>query len=194
MGEQYNYKNSTIDKKIFKKLTKKMKISIFFILTIYIQNAMAEGPKTPTSLWDLAITKSHHTAPEPKSERPKFPGNFLSVPPPPISYSEGHDDTLAKPTIILDDASKKRTVISEEGCPKRQSLLKWNEENKSIQFSLEKFYSAKNFFCFVDHVFQTILRDVLPWILFGWIGTTSAELLYEYVVRGFFYGLALVLF
>ena len=78
-----------------------MKISIFFILTIYIQNAIAEGPKTPTSLWDLAITKSHHTTLEPKSERPKFPGNFLPVPPPPISYSEAHDDTLAKPTVIL---------------------------------------------------------------------------------------------
>ena len=78
-----------------------MKISIFFILTIYIQNAKAEGPKTPTSLWDLAITKSHHSAPEPKSKRPKFPGNFLPIPPPTISYSEDHDDTLAKPTVIL---------------------------------------------------------------------------------------------
>ena len=84
-----------------KKVAKKMKISIFFILTIYIQNAKAEGPKTPTSLWDLAITKSHHSAPEPKSERPKFPRNFLPIPPPTISYSEDHDDTLAKPTVIL---------------------------------------------------------------------------------------------
>ena len=80
-----------------------MKISIFFILTIYIQNAMAEGPKTPTSLWDLAITKSHHSTLEPKSERPKFPGNFIPVPSPPISHSRNvaHDDTLAKPTAIL---------------------------------------------------------------------------------------------
>merc|ERR1712020_359588 len=59
----------TLNNKIqLKKLPKKMKISIFFILTIYIQNAMAEGPKTPTSLWDLAITKSHHSAPESKSD------------------------------------------------------------------------------------------------------------------------------
>ena len=94
-----------------------------------------------------------------------------------------------------DDASKKTTVIREEGCPKRQSLLKWNEENKSIQFSLEKFYSAKNFFCFVDHVFQTFLRDVLPWILFGWIGPgADTASLYEHVERGFWFGMALVLF
>ena len=79
-----------------------MKISIFISLTISFWNAMAEGPKTPKSLWNLAITKSHHPAiSEPKSERPKFRENFLPVPPPPISYSEAHDDTLAKPTVIL---------------------------------------------------------------------------------------------
>ena len=79
-----------------------MKFSIFIILTISIQNAMAK-PQTPSSLWDLAITKSHHSTPEPKSERPKFPGNFIPVPSPPISHSRNvaHDDTLAKPTAIL---------------------------------------------------------------------------------------------
>ena len=60
-----------------------MKLSIFIVLTTL-----------------LAVSKGDHSE---QSERPKFPGNFIPVPSPPISYSRNvaHDDTLAKPTAIL---------------------------------------------------------------------------------------------
>ena len=87
-------------------------------------------------------------------------------------------------------------VKKEEECPKRHSFLKWNAKNKSIQLSLEKFYSVKTFFCWVDHVFQTFLRDVTPWILFGcmWPQWCDFEEFIEYLSRGFIWGLMLVLF
>merc|ERR1712110_181647 len=122
-----------------------MKFSIFIILTISIQNAMAK-PQTPSSLWDLAITKSHHSTPEPKSERPKFPGNFIPVPSLPISYSR-HDDTLAKPTVILDKPCNCETF--KDVCAQKQSLMIWNEKNKTIHFSMEIFFNGKKFFCFI---------------------------------------------
>ena len=86
--------------------------------------------------------------------------------------------------------------VSEEECPKRHRLLKWDEKKKSITLSLEKFYSAKKFFCWVDHVFQTFLRDVTPWILFGWCMPYNCTLdeLYKYLFKGVMWGLALVLF
>ena len=86
--------------------------------------------------------------------------------------------------------------VSEEECPKRHRFLKWDEKKKSITLSLEKFYSAKKFFCWVDHVFQTFLRDVTPWILFGCFfkDDCGMDLLGDYLMRGLFFGLALVVF
>ena len=49
-------------------------------------------------------------------------------------------------------------------CAQKQSLMIWNEKNKTIHFSMEIFFNGKKFFCFIYNVFQTFLRDVAPWV------------------------------
>ena len=79
------------------------------------KSSSSEGPKSPTSLWDLAVTKSHHSK---KSEKPKFPGNFL-----PVAPHKVHD-ALASPikSPILDSYQNTPHITVSQNLQKLPSL------------------------------------------------------------------------